>query len=92
MAPTSSEDSPRRVKASEFKATCLRLMDELAENGGEIVITKHGRPVARLTAFHDRPPSLFGIDEGKLRITGDIMSPIDVAWEAEGDPDRVVNP
>ena len=36
------------VKASEFKARCLKLMDEVAESGGEIVITKNGRPISRL--------------------------------------------
>ena len=35
---------PRTIKASEFKAKCLKLMDEVAESGEEIVITKHGRP------------------------------------------------
>ena len=82
----------RTMKASEFKAKCLRLMDEVAEDGGEIVITKNGKPVAKLTAFHERPKSLFGIDKGRLKILGDIISPIDVEWEAEVDPDLVLNP
>ena len=80
------------IKASEFKAKCLKLMDEVAENGEEIVITKNGKPVAKLTAFHERPKTLFGIDKGRLKILGDIISPIDVEWEAEIDPDRVLNP
>ena len=82
----------RGMKASEFKAKCLALMDEVAENGGEIVITKNGKPVAKLIAFHERPKSLFGIDKGRLKIIGDIISPIDVEWEAQSDPDRVLNP
>ncbi len=40
-----AEDRTRFIKASEFKAKCLKLMDEIAADGGEIVITKHGRPV-----------------------------------------------
>ena len=40
----------RVVTASEFRAKCLRLMDEVAGGGSEIVITKRGRPVAQLTA------------------------------------------
>jgi antitoxin (DNA-binding transcriptional repressor) of toxin-antitoxin stability system len=67
-------------------------MDEVAENGGEIVITKNGKPVAKLTSLRERPKSLFGIDKGRLKIVGDIISPIDVEWEAEVDPDRVLNP
>ena len=82
----------RTMKASEFKAKCLKLMDEVAEDGGEIVITKNGKPVAKLTAFRERPKSLFGIDQGRLTILGDLVSPIDVEWEAEVDPGRVLNP
>ena len=82
----------RTMKASEFKAKCLGLMDEVAENGGEIVITKNGKPVAKLTAFHERPKSLFGAGRERMKILGDIVSPLDVEWEAQSDPDRVVNP
>ena len=82
----------RTMKASEFKAKCLRLMDEVAEDGGEIVITKNGRPVAKLTAFQERPKSLFGAGRGRMKILGDIVSPLDVEWEAQSDPDRVINP
>ena len=60
----------RTMKASEFKAKCLGLMDEVAENGGEIVITKNGKPMAKLTAFHDRPRSLFGAGRGRMEILG----------------------
>ena len=87
-----SAGQSRTIKASEFKAKCLGLMDEVAEHGGEIVITKNGKPVAKLSAYHERPKSLFGIDRGRLKITGDIISPIDVEWEAQSDPDRVLNP
>ena len=82
----------RTMKASEFKAKCLRLMDEVNENGGEIVITKNGKPVAKLTAFRERPNTLFGTGLSRMKILGDIISPIDVEWEAQSDPDRVINP
>ena len=39
---------PRTMKASEFKAKCLKLMDEVALTGEEVVITKNGRPTARV--------------------------------------------
>ncbi len=82
----------RTIKASEFKAKCLRLMDDLADSGGEIVITKNGRPVSRLLPYRERPQSLFGTYRGRLEILGDIIEPIDVEWEAESDPDRVLDP
>ena len=83
---------PRTIKASEFKATCLKLMDEVAENGGEIVITKNGRPTAKLVAYREKPKTLFGIDQGKLEIIGDVVAPVDTQWEADSDPDRVLHP
>ena len=83
---------PRIIKASEFKATCLKLMDEVAENGGEIVITKNGRPTAKLVAYREKPQTLLGIDRGKLEILGDVVAPIDAEWKADSHPDRVLNP
>lgn len=74
---------PRTIKASEFKARCLQLMDEVAETGEEIVITKHGRPVSKLAPYRERPKTLFGIDRGRMEILGDIVAPVDVKWEAE---------
>ena len=82
----------RTVKASEFKAKCLKMMDEVAESGEEIVITKNGRPTVRVVAFRTRPRTLFGIDRGKLEIRGDIISPMDIEWEAESDLDGLLNP
>ena len=82
----------RTVKASEFKATCLKLMDQVAESGEEIVITKNGRPTARLVAYREKPRTLYGIDRDKLEIVGDIVSPLDVDWEADSNPDRALNP
>lgn len=73
----------RTVKASEFKARCLKLMDEVAASGEEIVITKHGRPVSRLLPYRTKPETLFGIDRGRFEIVGDIGDPIDVEWDAE---------
>ena len=51
---TDGASESRTIKASEFKATCLRLMDEVAESGEEIVITKNGRPTARLLPYRKR--------------------------------------
>ena len=73
----------RTIEASEFKARSLKLMDEVADNGAEIIITKKGRPVSRLIPWRKKPDTLFGIDRGKLEILGDVDEPLDVAWEAE---------
>lgn len=57
-----------------------------------IVITKHGHPTARLVPFRKHFGDWFGADRDTIEIVGDIISPIDVEWEAEADPDRVLNP
>ena len=82
----------RTIKASEFKARCLKLMEEVAQSGEEIVITKRGRPVSRLVPYRQRPERWFGADRDIIRIHGDIVGPLDVEWEAEVDPDRVASP
>ena len=69
-------------KASEFKAKCLKIMDEIAESGEVVVVTKRGVPVVEVGPIVKRPKSIFGTDKGKLKILGDIISPIDVEWDA----------
>ena len=72
------------IQASEFKAKCLALMDEVARTGQTIVVTKNGKPVAELRPH--RPPrakSLIGLHKGRIDIHGDIVSPIGARlWEA----------
>jgi prevent-host-death family protein len=73
----------RTIKASEFKAKCLKLMDEIAESGETLEITKNGKPVARLVPTPERRKSPFGLHKGQGRILGDIVAPaIDTGeWE-----------
>ena len=73
----------RTIKASEFKTKCLKLMDEVADSGVEIVITKNGRPVSRLVPYRDEEPSMFGRNRDQIRILGDIISPLEVDWDGE---------
>ena len=63
--------------AGEFKARCLALLDQVAETGQEIVVTKRGKPVAKLTPL-EPPKSL----ERSVRIIGDIVNPLEDEWEA----------
>jgi prevent-host-death family protein len=71
------------VKASEFKAKCLALMDEVARTGESVVVTKKGQPLVELVPHKSKvKKDAFGILKGELVITGDIMSPIDVEWDA----------
>ncbi len=73
----------RRIKASEFKARCLKLMDEVAETGEPIIITKNGHPVSRLVPYRSKPETLLGLMKDSMAITGDVISPLDEEWEAD---------
>ena len=50
----------KTVKAAEFKAKCLKLMDEVAETGEPIIITKNGKPVSQLAPYREKRKSAFG--------------------------------
>lgn len=61
-----------QINASKFKEQCLSLLDNLDADG--IVITKHGRPVARLIPERSAYANLIGSLKGRITITGDIFS------------------
>ncbi len=74
----------RRIPAGEFKAKCLKLMDEVNATGEELVITKRGKPVARLVPAKAERRSLLGCTKGSIKILGDIIEPaVDPGWEEE---------
>jgi len=70
----------KHVAAAKFKAQCLALLDRLDPEG--LVITKHGRPVARVVPLRAAPVDLMGSLKGKLTIKGNILS-TGVRWDAE---------
>lgn len=72
-----------QIAAGEFKAKCLHLLDEVQRSRKEIVITKRGRPVARLLPADENPPVVFGRMKGTITIKGDIVAPTGEAWEAD---------
>ncbi len=74
---------PTTVSAAAFKARCLELIDTVERTGWSVVVTKRGRPVAVLAPVRERRPSAYGFMTGRMRILGDIVAPIDVAWNAE---------
>jgi prevent-host-death family protein len=74
-----------RISASEFKANCLRLMDEVAQRRTPVVITKRGKPVAKLVPINEEPIDIFGRMAGTIRICGDIISPTGEIWEGDAE-------
>jgi prevent-host-death family protein len=77
-----SSELKRTVKASEFKARCLALIDEVARTGQSVVITKRGEPMADLVPHRLTQRNARGIWKGKVDILGDITAPMDVEWDA----------
>lgn len=71
------------IQAGTFKAKCLKLMDEVNEKHISIIITKHGKPIAKLTPIEETSVDFFGCLKNTITIDKDIISPIDVEWEAE---------
>ncbi|GDX82295.1 antitoxin [Deltaproteobacteria bacterium] len=72
------------IPAGEFKARCLRLMDEVAETGRELIITKRGRPVAKLVPVSEAEAvDVFGCMRGTVTVTGDLVAPLEDTWEAD---------
>lgn len=68
------------VPAGRFKAECLGLLDHVAETGATLVVTKRGRPVARLVPMEreSQRPLL-----GSVEFLGDVITPLGEDWEAE---------
>lgn len=73
--------SSREISAARFKAQCLALLDDVAESGQELIVTKRGRPVARLVPL-EPPPSLLG-SVTYLVSEEELLAPVDVEWSTE---------
>lgn len=69
------------IPAGEFKAKCLNLIDLEQTKKQEIIITKHGKPLAKLVPYQQKPRSLFGAMRGKMIIHGDIVEPLDLSLD-----------
>lgn len=74
----------KRIPAGEFKARCLTLMDDVRNTREPVVITKRGKPVAKLVPADDENRDFIGRLKGVIKIVGDIESPVEPpeAWES----------
>jgi prevent-host-death family protein len=73
----------KTIAAGEFKARCLTLMEDVRNTREPVIITKRGKPVAKLVPADDAEREFIGRLKGVIRIVGDIESPADPpeAWE-----------
>jgi prevent-host-death family protein len=74
----------KTIAAGEFKARCLTLMEDVRSTREPLVITKRGKPVAKLVPADDAEREFIGRLEGVIRIVGDVESPVEPpeAWES----------
>ena len=72
----------KTLGAAKFKEQCLALLDQLDPEG--LVITKHGKPVAKLIPFERQSASMIGALRGKIEILGDVFS-TGVSWDADAE-------
>ena len=70
----------KTIKISDFKQRCLSLLERLDPEG--FLITKHGKPMARVTPFERDCASLIGALKAKVKVKGDIVS-TGVKWDAQ---------
>ena len=73
----------RVVPVSEFKAKCLALLEAVGETGDEVVVTKHGKPVASVVAQRPSARKMYRPSLAYMvRYAGDVESPIEANWAA----------
>jgi prevent-host-death family protein len=72
----------KTLKASDCKAKLLSLIDDIASTGESVTVTKRGKPMVDIVPHRANKKDAFGILKGHIEIKGDIISPIDVEWDA----------
>jgi prevent-host-death family protein len=66
----------KKMAAGAFKVHCLAVMDEVQSKREAVLITKRGKPVAKLVPVEKEADDIFGFLSGKGKITGDVVSPV----------------
>ncbi len=73
-----------KISAAEFKTKCLKIMDQVNAYHEEVIITKYGKPVAKLIPYSKKQSkSLYGYMKDSVSIDGDIIEPIGEVWDAD---------
>lgn len=72
-----------RLGAGAFKAKCLHLLDEVEKRHMQLVITKHGKPVAKVVPIEPEKSSLYGCMKDSVIIKANIVAGTGEKWEAD---------
>jgi prevent-host-death family protein len=72
---TSAKQPMKRIARTQFKAQCLQLLDQVERTQKPILITKRGKPIAKLVPVRTKNPEIIGRLKGIIKVVGDIVSP-----------------
>ena len=74
------------LAVAKFKAECLREIEQVHQTGEPLIITKRGKPIVKIISIPESDQTAhFGCMKDTMTIVGDILSPIDESWDADGD-------
>ena len=71
----------KHMAAGTFKSRCLAVMKKVQATGEPVIVTKRGTPVVKVVPAQSEKNDIFGFMTGRVKIVGDIESPIPVEWE-----------
>jgi len=71
----------KKMAAAVFKAKCLSVVRQVRATGEPVIVTRHGKPDVKLTSIEPKNDELFSFMRGKIKVVGDIESPVPVAWK-----------
>jgi prevent-host-death family protein len=69
----------QKIPAAQFKSQCHAVIDQVAQSGRPVVITKHGKPIVQINPVGSDEDEIFGFLAGKGRIVGDIENTIPIS-------------
>jgi len=84
-SPMKAARKPIQVSASDLKNGWHEFLDQVTRGRQELVVTRYGKPIARLTPYSaaGEEDGIFGWLAGSVTVHGDIVAPLDEAWEAD---------
>lgn len=72
-----------QIGAGAFKARCLQLLDDVGQRHLQLIITKHGKPLAKLVPIEEENFTLFGCMQNSVVIQGDIVAGTGEKWDVD---------
>jgi prevent-host-death family protein len=74
--------TPRTVPATEFKAHCLALLEEVRQTRQSLLVTRHGKPVAEISPYMPKSAEQVNPLKGSILFEGDVISPLEEKWDS----------